>query len=231
MGETNIGAARMITMNLFDAFPFEEDKEVEGLGLCSHPFTTSLFVPARSNRHILDLRNKEDVDDYRAWVDEIVGRSDIIGLYMLIQKPYKMTWFRFVSPYLSDEDYSTMLKECWIMEDNPNQDQNVPIKMAIELFRRAKKDYIMNKEEQEYYDNLPETLILYRGVSEGRARLGLSWTDNHDVAIWYQKRFKGLGRDGIILKAEVKKEDVLAYFKHDNELLVDVTQLKNIKEI
>ena len=142
-----------------------------------------------------------------------------------------MTWFRFVSPYLSDEDYGTMLKECWIMEDNPNQDKNVPIKMAIELFRRAKKDCIMDKEEQEYYDNLPETLTLYRGVSEGRERLGLSWTDNYDVAVWYQKRFKEWGRDGVVLKAEVKKEDVLAYFKHDNELLVDVTQLRNIKEI
>lgn len=231
MHETNIEAARTITMNLFDAFPFKEDKEMEGFGICLHPFTTSLFIPDRSCRRILDLRNKEDADDYRALVDEIVGRSNIVRLYMLIQKSYKMAWFRFVSPYLSDKDYGTMLKECWIMEDNPNQDENVPIKMAIELFRRAKKDCIMTKKEQEYYDNLPETLTLYRGVSEGRKRLGLSWTDNYDVAVWYQKRFEEWGRDGIVLKAKVKKEDVLAYFEHDNELLVDVTQIRNIEEI
>ena len=231
MHETDIEAVRTITMNLFDVFPFKEDKEMEGFGMCSHPFTASLFIPDRSNHRIIDLRNKEDADGYRAWIDEIAGRSNIVRLYMLIQKSYKMTWFRFVSPYLSDEDYGTMLKECWITEDNPNQDENVPIKMAIELFRRAKKDCIMTKEEQEYYDNLPETLTLYRGVSEGRERLGLSWTDNYDVAVWYQKRFEEWGRDGIVLKAEVKKKDVLVYFEHDNELLVDVTQLRNIKEI
>ena len=231
MHETNIEAARTITMNLFDAFPFKEDKEMKGSCMCSHPFTTSLFIPDRSNHRIIDLRNKEDADGYRAWIDEIVGRSNIVRLYMLIQGPYKMTWFRFVSPYLSDEDYGTMLKECWIKEDNPNQDENVPIKMAIELFRRAKKDCIMDKEEQEYYDNLPGTLTLYRGVSEGRERLGLSWTDNYDVAVWYQKRFEEWGRDGIVLKAEVKKENVLAYFEHDNEIIVDTKYLKDVTEI
>ena len=231
MRETDLEAVRLVTMNLFDIVPFEEEKEIKGLGLCSHPFATSLFIPDRSNNSLIDLRNPEHAKQYRMWIEEVVKNSSPSRILYRVEKAYRMTWFRHVSPYLSDADYGTLLKDSWITEEDPNQDKNVSQKMAINLFKAAKKEFLMGEEERAVYENLPDEITLYRGVSVGRARIGLSWTNNPDVAAWYKKRFEEEGKNGIALKATIEKKNVHAYFEQDNEIIVDTKYLKNVTEI
>ena len=134
MRETDLEAVRLVTMNLFDIVPFEEEKEIEGLGLCSHPFATSLFIPDRSNNSLIDLRNPEHAKQYRMWIEEVVKNSSPSRILYRVEKAYRMTWFRLVSPYLSDADYGTLLKDSWITEEDPNQDKNVPQKIAVSKY-------------------------------------------------------------------------------------------------
>ena len=231
MRDTDLEAVRLITMNLFDIVPFEEEKEIKGLGICSHPFATSLFIPDRSNNSLIDLRNPEHAKQYRMWIEEVVKNSSPSRILYRVEKAYRMTWFRLVSPYLSDADYGTLLKDSWITEEDPNQDKNVSQKMAINLFKAAKKEFLMDEEERAVYENLPDEITLYRGVSVGRSRMGLSWTNNPDVAVWYKKRFEEEGKNGIVLKATIEKKNVLAYFEQDNEIIVDTKHLKDVTEI
>ena len=229
--KTDINEVRRITMRLFDAVPFKESEGMEGFGLCSHPFTTSTISFDPTTNAYLDLLKEADAAKFRNKIEELVNKSDLTKIYILIQSAYKMTWFNLVSPYLSEQDYGEYLKESWITEENPNQDKNVSIDDSLDLFRAANKKYIMDDGERKEYNNLPNLVTIYRGVGVGRERFGLSWTDNSAVAKWYKERFNKGAERGYVLRAKVNKKDILAYFEHDNELIVDVHKIKNVEEL
>ena len=231
MTQTDINEVRRVTMRLFDAVPFKESEGLEGLGLCSHPFTTSTISYDPETNTYLDLRKEADVAKFRNKLDELVNSGDLSRIYILIQSAYKMAWFKFVCPYLSEKDYGEYLKDSWITEENPNQDINISIEESLDLFRAANKKHLMSDGEREDYNILPNLVTIYRGVGVGRERLGLSWTDNSAVAEWYQKRFNKGAQRGYVLKAKVNKKDILAYFEHDNELVVDVHKIEDLEEI
>ena len=75
------------------------------------------------------------------------------------------------------------------------------------------------------YNDLPETFVVYRGVAKGRARMGLSWTQNIEKANRYSKRF---GDDGYVLKGLAKKINVLAYFNEhgQDQIVIDPKTLR-----
>ena len=162
---------------------------------------------------------------------EIAEDSTLDEIFDKIQQPHKMVWFYCVCPHLSDADYGRLLKKSWITEGNPNQDGRITQETSVMLFRHAKKDCIMSKEELGYYQGLPDVLTVYRGVSPGRARIGLSWTNNKEVALRYKKRFEEENKKGFILKAMVAKEHVLAYFKQDDELIINPYELEDLVEL
>lgn len=88
----------------------------------------------------------------------------------------------------------------------------------------------MTEEDYLYYNNLPSEIEVFRGVSKGRVELGLSWTDNREKAIWFMERFKGkkMGEQKL-LKATIRKDDVLAYFntRNEQEIVVDVFAIQD----
>ena len=78
----------------------------------------------------------------------------------------------------------------------------------------------MSEEEFTIYENLPEILTVYRGVGVGGVRDGLSWTRDINMAIWFANRFNGKnGKTGYVLSAEIHKEDILAYFSKEDEIV------------
>ena len=229
--KTDINEVRRVTMCLFDAVPFKESEGLEGFGLCSHPFATSTISYDPATKNYLDLKKEADAAIFRKKTEEFINDGDLARIYILIQSAYKMTWFKFISPHLSEQDYGEYLKESWITEENPNQDANVSIEESLDLFRAANKKYLMSDYERKEYDLLPNLVTIYRGVGVGRERFGLSWTDNSAVAKWYQERFNKGAERGYVLRAKVNKKDILAYFEHDNELIVDVHKIKDVEEL
>lgn len=231
--ETDIKAIRDISMALYDAVPIKEVQELKGMGIVQHPFISSLYLMDR-DRKIISFLNPAKIEKCRDTYREAIYTGDVMGIYVMVCNPYKMTWFSYCHNYLSGKDYGTYLRNAWTMEENPNQDVNVPRRKAIQLFKRAEKKHLMNEEEYKYYDALPEKLTVWRGVSPGRERLGLSWTDDKKTAEWFMRRFEREERTGYLLEAEIDKKDILAYFdgRNENEIVVDVFRIKNrIREI
>lgn len=230
--ETNLEEVRHATKLLFDAVPIEENKALPGLGICSHPFTTSTISMNPQTEEVLDLTTPDGYKVYRKFMMELIDRSDIGHLYLLINRPYKMTWFKLCREYMSEKDYAVYLKQCWLDEEDPNQDKNVSQKEAVKFFRTAQKEYLMEPADLDYYNGLPDNITIYRGVSPGRARIGLSWTDNKAKALWFKSRFE-TDSEGLLLTATVPKASVIAYIndRSEQELVVDVTKLKNVQEV
>ena len=231
--ETDIKAIRDTTMALFDAVPIVEVKELEGMGFVQHPFISSMFGMNMAGETISFL-DPENVKESRKMYKKMIYAGSATGIYIMIQNPYKMTWFNLCADYFSDEDYGKYLRDSWCLQENPNQDKNVPRRKAVSLFRKAKKKYLMSEKEYEYYEALPDKMTVWRGVSPGRERMGLSWTDDKSVAAWFKQRFETEEKKGYVLEAEIDKKNILAYFnvRNEKEIVVDVFKIKKqIREI
>ena len=183
-----------------------------------HPFfENAISFDAEGN--MIDIHKPEDMEKFRDMFKYRIEKSnDLFQLLTIIRKPYRFTFLKFAKPYLSKQDFDKALAETWISSENPNQDANVPISQFIRWFNAANKNTIMTKEDHAYYDSLPDTVDIYRGVAVGRAdKDGLSWTHNPDTAKWFAHRFDTDSQQGYVLHAQISKSDIFAYFNTRNE--------------
>lgn len=192
--------------------------------IISHPIfsLSSTFVP--ENGRPLNLFDEEDLDLARQHITSIIKKSDLLGLYMIMRDPYKLTFLKYAMDDMSKEDFSHYLADAWVVMENPNQDANCSIPFIIKMFKQADKKILMVPEDYEKFINLPEEIEVYRGVAVNRNPNGLSWTDNYEKAKWFANRFNKEDKVGYVQKAIVKKKDVLAYFntRNEQELVCDI---------
>ena len=84
----------------------------------------------------------------------------------------------------------------------------------------------MNEEELEKYKKLPQKVTIYRGVTDYNRDndKALSWTLSKKKAEWFAHRFD---EDGDVIKKEVDKKDIYAYFnsRDEDEVIVDYNVL------
>lgn len=223
-----------------------EPKVVAGIPLLdSHPFLQESIwwdkMMRESNGNNLSLNENEiekfsftNPEIYAEWLkcfDRQVDRAENLArIYMMYRDPYKLTFMKFNGEYMNKKHFAEYLSDAWVTEDNPNMDINVPPEESVKMFQRAEKKWLMEKDDYEYYQNLPDKIEVFRGVSVGRLKYGLSWTDDYEKAEWFRKRFENIGqrKNGenkcMMLKAIVDKKDVLAYFntRNEKELVVNV---------
>ena len=193
--------------------------------IASDPFTNSVY--ACSKTRILILTNPEDYNEWENKLFNLIDKTEsVIKLFFLVNKPYLLTVLKFVKPYLSLADFSNILSYAWTSSENPNKDVNVNINTLIKWFKEADKLSLMDKEEYITYQNLPNELVLYRGISTKSNPKGISWTRNLETAKWFANRFSI--SNNYILKAKVTKKDMLCYFNSRNEDEV-IINTKNIK--
>lgn len=233
--KTDIKKVREASKLLFDVVdPTPACEELGSLFLC-HPYTNSSFVAIRDDGQMKMVEIYNNKENYLKWRDNIFEKIDSLKpneiLHLLINNPWYLTWLKFVKPYLSLEDFSELLGKIWVNQENPNCDCNVPIKEAIRWFNEANKQKLMNSNDYEIYLNLPDEIEVYRGVSVGRNKNGLSYTMNREKAEWFQKRFETDNKKGYLIHAIVKKKDVLAYFNTRDEDELVINSLAIEKEI
>lgn len=198
--------------------------------IASHPFTNTCNWYDSETGEWLDLANK---DGFNKWTDILFNHIDeaesVWEIYFMVNAPYKLTMIKYWKDALCLEDFTKLFKDAWILSENPNDDTNVPINMLIQWFKKADKRILMNNEELEVYNSLPDEFTIYRGVERKSKRNGISWTRNKEIAEWFMNRWEDEG--GYMLMATVKKENCLAYInaRNEEEIIVDTRYIK-IKE-
>lgn len=202
--------------------------------LISHPFTSACMT-VDDNGKLVDLRKD---DDYKKWLlglDALIDRTPVPTLFSVyINDAWRLTWLKYVKSHLSKQDFSEYLGSAWVQAENPNMDANVKIPTLIKWFRNADKTALMSEEDYRVYESLPDSITLYRGVSVGRKRYGLSWTRNREEAEWFKGRFEHENKKGTLLTATVPKDLCLCYFnsRGEKEVVLDVCAAKPyIKEV
>ncbi len=110
-------------------------------------------------------------------------------------------------------------------------DINCSVAEIVRWFKSADKHILMTEEEYKIYENLPDNVMVFRGVGKKSNPYGISWTFDRDVAQWFSERFKVTDKKGekeYIEKATIDKKYILAYFngRDEQEVIVDIYKIK-----
>lgn len=215
--ETNLQKIREATKMLL-LVPFSVIEDIPFF--VQHPIFDTTTVYIKNDGDDGRYYNLLDIDDYRSIIKYYINHIDnasVIGCYMMMRTPYKLTWLKYCEEYLSEKDLAEYLAHSWVEEENPNQDVNCPIPYLVKLFKKCNKQYLMTEEDYKIYQTLPDEITVYRGVAVRRNPNGLSWTPNLKTAQWFANRFNTETKKGYVQTAIVSKSKVLAYFNTRNE--------------
>lgn len=198
----------------------------------AHPiFESGILYTPHTKKMVNIFEDKDGFEEVLNYYDERIRKEDgISGIYMIIRDAYKLAFIKFIKDYLSPEDFGKYLADAWVISENPNQDTNVSLKEAADMFREADKKYLMSEKEYKVYDALPDTFTVYRGVARGRNPKGMSWTRSKKKAEWFANRFNLDDQVGYVQAATAHKEDVFAYFsnRNEDEYVISVKSLEDI---
>lgn len=199
-----------------------------------HPFTSSGFVATTKDgvMQLIDITESEE--NLQAWQSfmrkQINSTDNAYEIYMMTNKPYSLTFLKYASPYLSKADFSKILADTWIRSENPNCDTNVSKSKLISMFKQADPHELMLEDELRQYEELNDTVTVYRGVTSHNAKniKALSWTLDREKAEWFAHRFN---EDGTVYEAEIDKQHILALFngRNESEVIVDPQFLMDIR--
>lgn len=202
--------------------------------IVSHPFTNTgnaALPDEQGNFTPADLLNDPtDLERWRKRVGEQIDKSkSVYQIFMLVNKPYYLTFIKYAACFLSEKDLGQILSDAWIMSEFPNADRNVGTRELLTLFRSVSPEYLMDRRDWQKYQSLEDTVTVYRGVAsadKGNIK-ALSWTLDRNTAEWFAHRF---GKDGTVYTAQIKRDDIYAYFsgRKESEVIVDPDRLKKI---
>lgn len=118
--------------------------------IVSHPFTDSGFVASPNANGEIGLLNITESDaDQRRWREYmgklIDGAKSAYEIYMMITKPYGLTFLKYTAQDLSQEDLSNILASAWTRAEAPNMDVNVSKAKLLSLSSRQIQRFSWSK--------------------------------------------------------------------------------------
>lgn len=212
--KTDINKVREQTILLAHSVPIKRGD----FGIVTHPFTSFEVFPTISKDDnstiLLNLLNEKDRNEWFKILEKRILSSNLTGIFLLLNNPYKLVWIKFCKPFLSDYDFAKLLSSAWVDSENPNNDINVPLNEILGWFKNLPKEYLMSKNDLDVYQNIANKITLYRGVGKKSNPYGSSYTSSKENAEWFLNRFDDKGS---LITLEVNKKDILAYFSSRNE--------------
>lgn len=207
-----------------------------GAMLVQHPFTNSGLVCLQNDKGHEFVNLLEDDNALVRWRDLMKDRiqecENVYQLYLLVNKPYRIAFLKYTVDFMSRDDMSQILADIWIGTELPNLDPNMSKAKLVSLFKKANPNELMNEDELRIFNQLADTVTIYRGVTSYNADniKALSWTLDYDKAEWFANRFGE--EDGTVYEAEIEKAHILAYFnrRNESEVIVDPKHLIDIEE-
>lgn len=175
-----------------------------------------------------------------SWKANVSGYADAVqnartplDIICILTRPCRLSAVNFHFPHMSRDDLSEALSAAWTTSENPNMDSDMTKAQAVRLFQICNPEKLMNEDDYEVYKQLPDELIIYRGLGILNANniKALSWTLDIEKAKWFANRFdfgKGAGK---VYRAKIKKKYVYAYYndRHEAEIIVDYHRLQKIE--
>ena len=204
--------------------------------IVKHPFTdtgVSAIPDGKGGVEMIDLTEDDAQFKWRQSMARQIDKADnAYAIYMMVTKPYALTFLKFAMPHLSREDMSQILASAWTRSEAPHQDVTVTVNQLLRMFKQADPTCLMEQDEYIQFKTLDDTVTVYRGVTPHNAKSvkALSWSLNQETAEWFAHRF---GENGMVYEAQIDKKHIYAYFsgRNESEVIVDPSYLTNITEV
>lgn len=231
---TNLDAVKEMATSFLHIEP-EPIKSHAALGnlFITHPFFNNSFLYSTEEQRMFNLFEEPELfKRYKKSMEQEIKRQESISsILTFINTPYKLTFFKYINDYLSKEDFASTLIDCYTETEVVFDETNVTRKEIIKWFKKADKNYLMNKDELAVLKGLPDIVTIYRGVRSEDYKYGFSWTLSKSKAEWFATRFER--GTPIALKALVNREDILCYTdnRNEREIIIDPEKLDKDKII
>jgi hypothetical protein len=165
--------------------------------------------------------------------------KDFDSMFLLMDSHDRLPWliqnYNTLYTDCDEETYYRLVGESLVLTDNQ---ELYRIYYPYMVHRGNNPHHMMNPQEKKEFEQLPDTLIIYRGVSsdtpvttENVNRLiGNSWTLKREVSEWFSKNHskKYTGEKyTYVLKYEIPKTDVWSYFteRNEDEIFLDSSKI------
>jgi hypothetical protein len=188
--------------------------QVPMLGTClQHPLVYAVpYIPTNAFYNEQYRHKREAVAQYAK--EEKWGQ-----LIFMYERPYRMQQFLEIAGLIENhEEYWELLGDILTDTENMHQWQD-DLYCAVEpenSDRREARYNIMSKSELWALSQLQDQVVVYRGCTEDN-ECGWCWSVRREIARGFATRFD---QDGYIIKATVRKRDIIAYFDRRNEFEV-----------
>lgn len=185
----------------------------ENTVMLHHPLMIDIGPMEKYDSTFLDLINRR-YQFARQAVDAAFQAGDWSRYVFRHERPYRLeALLRAAEAGLRGDPaaFWPLVASVWIDTENVREmfDEWVEL-WGSDVPERAR---VMDEDEQAALAALPETVEVYRGVGHAAAVRGLSWTTDHDKAVWFAQRFAADQRRAPYLAyGRVAKADVLAHF-------------------
>jgi len=194
-----------------------------------HPIFPSFATQDMETREMVHITPDNIEKLKKQWYDmfdKMAREKDIWKIMMMLHKPYRLQILLYIYNHLDGDTFTELLKNNWMSTEFPHQNG---IRPMIDAFKKTNKDKLMDKEELEFYNNLPETIVCYRGLQAPKAPIrGLSWTLDKKKAKWFARRWSQKNK---LYQAKINKKHIFAYFndRDEEEVVLNPLYLKELK--
>lgn len=157
------------------------------------------------------------------------AKKDWYEFLQLHQRIFRHQVFLGFWHELNPDDYWKIIS--WVWCDADSTTKNTEVWRQLFSNHMDHRREMMWTEEIEAFDNLPQSITVYRGCAVG-GEAGLSWSTDREVAINFATKFMDVGSpDVLLITGEVRKADVIAYLlrREESEILCLPENVENQK--
>ncbi|MBQ8234863.1 MAG: hypothetical protein IJZ36_04720 [Bacilli bacterium] len=225
---TDLEAVKQMAISFLHIEPEPIDTlgELSGLFI-THPFFNSSFLLNPKTQKMFNIfAEPQEYTEYKKLFEQELRKENKVSSILLhINTPYKLTFFKYINQYLSSQYFSKTLVACYTQMEVIADETNVKNTDIIKWFAKADKNYMMNEEEIEKFNNLPTNVTIYRGIRDEAYKYEMSWTLSKSKAEWFATRFDS--ETPILLKTVVNKNDILCYLndRDEAEVVIDPSKI------
>jgi len=186
-----------------------------GMHMIHHP----LYVGTYSEHPFMNKMANNTYQEKKKCLQRYVEQEKIESAINIIERPYRVqstmealrSWWQ-----PTKDDYWDLIS--WLWQDTENVYENLDTWIELLTLEFSEPQLMMNNKETEVYNNLPETIKVYRGGVDDK---GLSWSLSREKAEWFANRFD-YGYE--VFEKDIKKSDILAYLngRQEQEIICNV---------
>lgn len=198
--------------------PYLEEDGALGMPMIRHPLVYSIAHHEQLNA-LVNRQLKAKLEE----LDRAVAERNYTRFVYLHERPYRIDAFGKLLAFcdVNDHEYWTLLGDIWT--DSENVWQNIELwRRYLSSDRPYRTDMMGMEEINCLYQDLDDTVTIYRGYTERGTAMGLSWTVNHITAKWFARRLSQPDEKLYLATGQVDRTDVLAYFDGRSETEVVV---------